>query len=171
MNNIGVICARLQPLHKGHILLINEALMQCNKLILCICSPLDGRTPLNPFTWAERYVMVNSIYRFEPRLDTLFITDINDPERWAEHVYSKVIEKCGKQENPLTIFGGGVEELSLYTPHTELFKTVLVDRQKTKYLSGSAIRERCLSGDSSWKEYVPSDNHELVEAVLYQVST
>jgi len=168
MNNIGVVCARLQPLHKGHIYLINEALSQCDKVILCVRSAREGKTERNPFNWSERYVMVNAVYRYEPKLDTLFLDDINDPERWSQHVYDKVTEKYGKQESSLTVFGGGEQELSFY--NTCHFTTVLVDRTKTGLISGTELRRLVTTSDDKWKEYIPVENHELVEAVLTQMA-
>jgi len=53
-----VFIGRFQPLHNGHIHVINEALKRTEKLIVLIGSSNIAPSPRNPFTFEQRKVMI-----------------------------------------------------------------------------------------------------------------
>jgi len=163
---LGVICARLQPLHKGHILLINEALKQCETVYLCVGSATESRTGRNPFNWSERFVMVKTVFPAEGKPNILFLADINDPPRWPSHVMDKVIDAYGKTPKSVVFIGGSESDVSLYK---DKWETIVVDRSESELLSGTELRSLLTGLNPKWKEYIPVQLHEMVEAVFQSI--
>lgn len=58
MYDYAVFIGRFQPLHLGHIQVINQALQQAKNLIILIGSSNVARSPRNPFTFEERKNMI-----------------------------------------------------------------------------------------------------------------
>ncbi|MCF6766049.1 bifunctional nicotinamide-nucleotide adenylyltransferase/Nudix hydroxylase [Thiotrichales bacterium 19S3-7] len=56
--SFGVFIGRFQPLHTGHLHVINHALTQCQKLILLVGSSNRARSIRNPFSFKERKQMI-----------------------------------------------------------------------------------------------------------------
>jgi bifunctional NMN adenylyltransferase/nudix hydrolase len=53
-----VFVGRFQPLHNGHVHIINEALKRTDKLIILIGSSNQAPSPRNPFTFEQRAEMI-----------------------------------------------------------------------------------------------------------------
>lgn len=47
-HKIGLLCGRFQPVHRGHIELIREALKHCDHLIIAIGSAQESGTKKEP---------------------------------------------------------------------------------------------------------------------------
>src|SRR5262245_52975 len=58
-----VFVGRFQPLHNGHVHVINEALKHARKVIVLVGSSNVARSPRNPFTYDERRTMIESAAR------------------------------------------------------------------------------------------------------------
>ena len=53
-----VFIGRFQPVHSGHIRVIQNALKKSKHLIICIGSANATRTPRNPFSYEERVKLI-----------------------------------------------------------------------------------------------------------------
>lgn len=62
MPSAGVFIGRFQPLHNGHIEIINQMIQEVDHPIIIIGSASGPRTPLNPFTFQERVKMLQDIF-------------------------------------------------------------------------------------------------------------
>lgn len=54
----GVFIGRFQPLHRGHVNVIKQALAECDKLTIILGSARSARSLRNPFRFDEREVML-----------------------------------------------------------------------------------------------------------------
>ena len=88
----GLVIGRFQPLHKGHLAAIREALSACDDLVVVIGSAELSHTPENPFTAGERYqMMLSSLADDErPRMHIIPVRDVNRYAAWVSHVESYV---------------------------------------------------------------------------------
>ena len=55
---LAVFICRAQPFHKEHKRIIDIALAKAEHVLVLIGSAGSGRTLRNPFTYAERYTMI-----------------------------------------------------------------------------------------------------------------
>jgi cytidyltransferase-like protein len=87
---LGLVLGRFQPLHPGHLDMINYAMDECQEVVVCIGSAQRAE----PFTIAQRHQML------QKQLEVLYpkkewrVVDLVDPEPmeiWPEYVK----EICG----------------------------------------------------------------------------
>lgn len=89
----GVYIGRFQPFHIGHEYIVREALEKVETLILIVGSAYQARTPINPFTYAERQEMIRSVFSHEVASGRLIIVPMIDQEHdadWVEEVKTTV---------------------------------------------------------------------------------
>jgi cytidyltransferase-like protein len=78
-----LIPVRLQPLHKGHRYLIEQALRRGKKLVILIGSSQYYGTRDNPFTFEERKQMVKLVLdRLGANYEIVPMPDVHDDKRW-----------------------------------------------------------------------------------------
>ena len=80
-----IVLGRFQPLHNGHVFLIESALEMAgddDKVVVAIGSASCQMEPKNPWTGAERKQMIEA---WSEQVEVVLIDDINDPPNWVEH--------------------------------------------------------------------------------------
>ncbi|MGB1696927.1 MAG: adenylyltransferase/cytidyltransferase family protein [Thermoplasmatota archaeon] len=83
---MNLVIGRFQPLHKGHVALIEEA-MRDGPSVIGVGSSQESRTERNPFTFEEREAFIHAVF---PDAEVVAVPDINDPPNWVAHVQSLV---------------------------------------------------------------------------------
>lgn len=81
---MNLVIGRFQPLHKGHVALM-EAAFQDGPMVIGIGSSQESRTDRNPFTFEERRAFIHAVF---PDARVFAVPDINDPPNWVAHVKS-----------------------------------------------------------------------------------
>jgi bifunctional NMN adenylyltransferase/nudix hydrolase len=61
-NTAGIFIGRFQPLHNGHIEIINKMIQEVDHPVIIVGSASGPRTPLNPFTFQERVKMLQDVF-------------------------------------------------------------------------------------------------------------
>lgn len=84
-----VIIGRFQPLHNGHLALFDKALSFGDEVVVVLGSAKQARTPKNPFTAAEREVMIRAAYPGRP-MSFVHLRDYHDDELWNDAVRQAV---------------------------------------------------------------------------------
>jgi nicotinamide-nucleotide adenylyltransferase len=144
----GLFVGRFQPLHKGHLHIMMEALKEVDSLIVGVGSAERSHTPDDPFTAGERIEMVLEAAKessVQHRILPVPIRDIDRYSIWVAHVVSLVPSfSVVYTNNPLTS--------SLFrNAGYEVRGTALVERGQ---LSGENIRRMMREG-GVWEELVP----------------
>lgn len=80
-----VIIGRFQPLHNGHLALFDKAFSFGDEVIVVLGSAKQARTPKNPFTAAEREVMIRAAFPGRP-MSFVHQRDYHDDELWNDAV-------------------------------------------------------------------------------------
>ena len=90
----GLLVGRFQPVHKGHVKLIEESLQYVHHLKIGIGSAQFSDAPENPFSYDERQLMLDlSLANLDihPKQYSLYpIPDQFDLERWLDKVFEVV---------------------------------------------------------------------------------
>src|SRR4051812_43814820 len=102
-----VFIARIQPLHNGHVHIINRALAVAAKVIVLVGSANVARCPRNPFTYDERREMILDAAAcgvIEGGADRLIVQPIGDfsynDQAWIARVQRCVDEAILLDANP-----------------------------------------------------------------------
>ena len=95
MYDNAILIGRFEPVHTGHLALLNHALKVAEKVIVFIGSAFQARTPKNPFTWQERAdMLLGSLSEQErARVDVVPVRDYYDEARWVSAVQQAVSER------------------------------------------------------------------------------
>jgi len=154
----GLFIGRFQPLHLGHMSIMETALSEVDELIVGVGSAECSYTTKDPFTAGERVEMVLRASRergWEGRVIPVPIRDVNRYSIWVSHVVSLVpIFDVVFSNNPLTV-------RLFRDAGYDVRSTRLVDRE---HFSGTAIRKEMLTGEK-WKGFVPDSTAGFVGTI------
>jgi nicotinamide-nucleotide adenylyltransferase len=151
----ALFIGRFQPFHQAHLSDIKLALKECDKVIIAIGSSQESLTKENPFSYEERKEMIEKTLKAHKILsyDIIPVPDVNDDEKWVEHV-KKVVP-----EFSVVYTGNDFTE--------KLFKEKDIKIRKIKLIpdiNATEIRKRILHGND-WRELVPKEVAEYVEGI------
>lgn len=181
MRKIGVILARLQPVHNGHLALIEKAIQENEETYIFVGSAnkFNQRNPLpislrlllikealvEKFGWNPEDCTINSR---EKKLYVLPLDDLtsegDNSHKWGFYFYSKVV--TATQCSNFTIYySDGFEIITTWFPSYILRNNVslsLLARGATADgISATKIREAILQdNDDLLKQYVPNTVYE-----------
>ena len=152
---IALFIGRFQPFHKGHLHDIKEALEFSDKVIIAIGSSEENNTKENPFSFEERKEMIkkvlmkNNITNYE----IIAIPDINDDEKWVDHVISIV-------DNFDIVYTGNNWVKRLFQRKKFEVKDVIL----LKGINATEIRKR-IDKNEDWQELVPIEIVDFIKKV------
>jgi nicotinamide-nucleotide adenylyltransferase len=153
----ALFIGRFQPLHLGHLSLLQQLSNQYEMIIIGIGSSQYHNTADNPFSEDERIQMITQsleavgIHTY--RIVT--IPDIHNPPQWVNHVCSIVSDfDVIITNNPFT--------KKLFSEKGYLIKeTTYFDRKR---YSGKEIRRRMIE-DEPWDDLVPKAVYQLIHNI------
>ena len=152
----GFFIGRFQPVHNGHVQLIEQIADEVDELVVGIGSAGDSHTVENPFTAGERVMMVTKTLESLPiTIYAVPIEDLNRNAVWVSHVQSMAPRfDVAYSNNPLVV--------QLFTEAgVEVRSTAMYDRD---HLKGSKIRQLIIDG-GDWQRYVPAAVEEVIREV------
>lgn len=154
----GLFVGRFQPLHDGHISIMESALDQVDELVVVIGSAERSFSSKDPFTAGERLQMIIDASRekgWENRLLPVPVRDVNRFSIWVDHVISYI--------PPIdVVFTNNTLTRTLFEEKGfDVRSTPLVDRG---VLSGVVIRQKMIDGED-WKTLVPEAVAEDIERI------
>lgn len=160
---VGLIVMRGQPLHYGHIRVIDEALKLCDMVIIILGSTQEHGTSRNPFTYGERKKMIKTYYMSTANWKKINIIGLEDifSLQWPNYVLDS-IKKEMPNVNITDIFGGSEYDCAWFKDFD--FEKHVLNRSDTEYpfVSASMIRDMLMYKDKRWMQYVPNCNWYFV---------
>lgn len=178
---IGLVVARMQPPHRGHMNLINLARSDCDTAIVAFGSTQHSRVVRHPFTFEQRVDMVKAV--FGNTIKPLPLVDIDsnvNTNDWVDYVLDKV-RKLNLPE-PTDFYTGSVQDAKWYVNRFAQLSDPMVQVGFTKtYMAPSGKRLHILDRslfnlppaeeirslierrDAEWKNYVPARLVDYIE--------
>jgi nicotinamide-nucleotide adenylyltransferase len=155
----GILIGRMQPVHNGHMQVINKILEEVDEIIIGIGSAQLSHELKDPFTAGERIVMISQALAdagVDPsRYYIIPMQDINFNAIWPSHV--KMLTP------PFSIvYSGNPLVKQLFSEEGfEVKQPPLYDRL---HLSGTEVRRRILE-DENWQELVPKATADVIAEI------
>ena len=160
MNKVrGLLIGRMQPVHNGHMQIIDKILDEVDEIIIGIGSAQLSHEIKDPFTAGERILMMSQALAerdVDPsRYYIIPMQDINFNAIWVAHV--KMITP------PFSIvYSGNPLVKQLFSEEGfEVRQPPLYDRL---HLSGTEVRKRILN-DDNWQELVPDATVKILNEI------
>ena len=155
----AILIGRMQPVHNGHIQVIESILDEVDEIIIGIGSAQLSHSLKDPFTAGERVVMMNQaladIGVDSSRYYIIPMQDINFNALWVSHV---------KMLTPpfSVVYSGNPLVKQLFAEEGyEVKQPPLYDRLN---LSGTEVRNRIIE-DKNWQELVPDATVKLINEI------
>lgn len=155
----GILIGRMQPVHNGHIQVINKILEEVDEIIIGIGSAQMSHELKNPFTAGERIVMMSQALaeiNIDPkRYYIIPMEDINYNALWVSHV------KMMTPPFSILYSGNSLVKQLFSEEGFEVRQPPLYDRL---HLSGTEVRNRILN-DGNWQELVPKATADVISEI------
>ena len=155
----GILIGRMQPVHNGHMQVINRILEEVDEIIIGIGSAQLSHELKDPFTAGERIVMVSQALaesEIDPkRYYIIPMEDINFNAIWASHV------KMMTPPFSVVYSGNSLVKQLFKEEGIEVRQPPLYDRI---HLSGTEVRNRILN-DENWQELVPKATADVIDEI------
>ncbi|GAA4423476.1 bifunctional nicotinamide-nucleotide adenylyltransferase/Nudix hydroxylase [Acidovorax lacteus] len=92
MFDTAILIGRFEPVHHGHVALLQHALDHAPQVIVVMGSAWQARSPKNPFTWQEREAMLRGALpdAVQQRLKVLPVRDYYNESVWVQAVRRQV---------------------------------------------------------------------------------
>jgi len=150
----ALFIGRFQPLHNGHLKVIQESSKKYDEIIIGIGSSQYGHALDNPFTGVERKKMINETLKKEGinNYKIILIPDIHNPPKWVDHVL-KIISDFD------IVISNNSQTLDLFAEKG--YKTCKTPLYNEKVFSGQEIRRRIID-DDKWQDLVPNTISDLI---------
>ncbi len=149
----------MQPVHNGHMQVINKILDEVDEIIIGIGSAQLSHEIKDPFTAGERIVMISQALaeaNVDPsRYYIIPMQDINFNAIWVSHV------KMMTPPFSIVYSGNSLVKQLFSEEGFEVRQPPLYDRL---HLSGTEVRRRILN-DDDWKELVPSAAVDFISEI------
>ena len=165
----ALIIGRFQPLHLGHMKVIEEAAREYDEIIIGIGSSQESHTLKNPFTAGERIMMIknsldelnadknNKNNKNNNKINYLIIPipDVHNNSIWVAHVCS-LVPKFNVVYSRNTLVKRLFREAGFTVKEQELY-----DRGKHE---GTEIRRKIADG-KKWENLVPKAVYDVITGI------
>lgn len=155
----GLLIGRIQPLHYGHMSVIEETLKEVDELIIGVGSADQSHTNSNPFTSGERVLMLSKAlreYKVDPsRYYIIPLEDIACNSLWVGHV--KMLTPPFQK----VYSGNSLVKQLFYENNIEVVQPPLFNR---KEYSGTEVRRRILN-DENWEDLLPKSVVKVINEI------
>ena len=181
MKNIGVILARLQPIHNGHLALIKKASQENEEVHVFIGSAdkFNERNPI-PINMRHDLAMHAIVEAGIKNCSVHWLDDLSNEgdnsHDWGFYLYSKVVTEI-QQSNFTIYYSDGFEIITSWFPGFLLRNNVslnLLARNATESgISATEVRNMIMKNDPVLKEVVPTMVYEQRATIknLIELST
>ncbi|CAN7208290.1 bifunctional nicotinamide-nucleotide adenylyltransferase/Nudix hydroxylase [Acidovorax sp. LjRoot117] len=140
MYDTAIYIGRFEPVHTGHLALLQRALDSARNVIVVVGSAWQARSPKNPFTWQEREAMLHEALPAadRARVRVLPVRDYYNEAVWVQAVRRGVAEIAGADAN-IGLVGHFKDATSSYLSAFPGWQLIHVERQGR--IDATAIRD------------------------------
>ncbi|NPA96775.1 MAG: nicotinamide-nucleotide adenylyltransferase [Crenarchaeota archaeon] len=156
----GVYPGRFQPIHWGHVKVIEWALQRLSELVIVVGSAQESHTLSNPFTAGERIEMIAAALEDagidKSRVWIVPLSDIYMNAVWVRYLAMNVPRfRYAIARNPLVVrlFREAGYEILMPPPF---------ERER---FSSTNIRKLMLMGSSEWRNMVPPSVARIIDDI------
>lgn len=178
----GVILARFQPIHNGHLQLILKAVEE-NDQVLVIIGSIDKLNARNPIPWTIRKEMVEEaiadtflVQGHKEKIKVVELPDLSDESDnshdWGFYLYSFIVSQT-KESNFTIYYSDGFEIITSWFPgfllRNNVSLSLLARNACEDGISATEVRELILNGRLPKNGVVPEcvyKRRETIKAFL-----
>ncbi len=175
---VGVILARFQPIHNGHLQLIKKAVEE-NDAVLVIIGSTDKLNARNPIPWTIRKEMVEEaisdtflVPGNKEKIQVMELEDLTDESDnshdWGFYLYSFIVAQT-MQPNFTIYYSDGFEIITSWFPgfllRNYVSLSLLARNSCEDGISATEVRELILNGRLPEEGVVPESVYKRRETI------
>lgn len=174
----GVILARFQPIHNGHLQLISKAVEE-NDQVLVIIGSIDKLNARNPIPWTIRKEMVEEaigdtflVKGHKEKIKVVELEDLSDESDnshdWGFYLYSFIVAQTGRPYFTI-YYSDGFEIITSWFPgfllRNNVSLSLLARNTCEDGISATEVRELILNGRLPEHDVVPEAVYKRRETI------
>ena len=174
----GVILARFQPIHNGHLQLIKKAVEE-NDQVLVIIGSIDKLNARNPIPWTIRKEMVEEaiadsllVQGHKEKVKVVELPDLSDESDnshdWGFYLYSFIVTQTNNPQFTI-YYSDGFEIITSWFPgfllRNNVSLSLLARNTCEDGISATEVRELILSGRLPENGVVPESVYKRRETI------
>jgi bifunctional NMN adenylyltransferase/nudix hydrolase len=165
--DLAVFIGRFEPFHLGHLAILQRALAQAARVVVLVGSAEAPRTAKNPWTYAERVVMIHAALGPDSaRVTTLPLRDhLYNENAWIAEAQAQVA-RIQADARTIALFGFSKDASSYYLQSFPQWE--LVDAASVPLLSATELRRLLYSEEPGAlrliEANVPRPVYEIIDA-------
>jgi nicotinamide-nucleotide adenylyltransferase len=146
-----VIIGRFQPLHKGHVSLIKQALNDHDEVKVLVCNSKIIGTKRDPFTAEERVKMLKE--NFGSKIKIYSITDTNNDSEW----YDLIRDNVGGFD---IVYSGNdwVKDIFESHGHTVISPSII-------FKCNATLVRKLMSESGPYQEWLTSETIKIIDSI------
>ena len=174
----GVILARFQPIHNGHLQLIKKACDE-NEQVLVIIGSIDKLSKRNPIPWTIRKQLVekaikdHSLHEKTKIVELADLSDESDNSHdWGFYLYSFIVSNINQSDFTI-YYSDGFETITSWFPgfllRNNVSLSLLARNTCEDGVSATMVRDMILADSLPEKDIVPQcvyDMRQTIKAFL-----
>ncbi len=153
--------ARFQPLHYGHIRIVNYMLAYCKQITIIIGSTQESKTFKNPLSYNQRFEIVSNYFKKEVDKNIISISGQNDigienDDKWLDVILKTVKNIYTDDYIPVDAYFSGSEYDAKW--YTKIKKIIILDRKANGFenISATRIRKLYCENNNKYLDYIPN---------------
>lgn len=165
--DLAVFIGRFEPFHLGHLAVLQRALALSARVVILVGSAQAPRSAKNPWTYAERVVMIEAALGADARrVTTLPLRDhLYNDNAWLAEAQAQVVSVAGDAAS-IALFGLSKDASSYYLKAFPQW--ALVDATSVPLLSATELRRQLFSEEAGAlrliEANVPRPVFEIIDA-------
>ena len=162
---LNVVIGRFQPMHNGHVELIQHALNTADTtLVLIGCSEKDGYSKKNPFTFEERSALIHEHFS-NADIVTFPLTDISCDKAWVELTRQAISRLAGDKYSEISFVCCNKDSETTASNNllSGYYSTEFLEFKYT--LNATDLREKFLNGDLKYITGIPHVTQQFLAQV------
>lgn len=172
----GIILARLQPIHNGHLALIEKAMNENDEVYVFIGSAdkFNARNPIpiNLRMQLAKDACADLMTKYGTKLVIVPLDDYTDEtdnsHDWGFYLYSKIVS-ASKNPNFTIYYSDGFEIITTWFPSFIMRNNVslsLLARNATESgISATKVREMIMNDDAELSKWVPQNVYDRRDSI------
>lgn len=178
MNRVGVILARFQPIHNGHLELIRKAVKENDKVLIFIGS-VDKMNERNPIPWKIRHrLVIEAIGQNIPEASTTIpikvvplkdLTDEKDNSHdWGFYLFANMVKESPDSTYTM-YYSDGYEIITSWFPGFILYDhinlSLLARGACEQGVSATMVRQAILNNSADLFGMVPENVYKQADTI------
>ncbi|MBD3261347.1 MAG: nicotinamide-nucleotide adenylyltransferase [Candidatus Altiarchaeales archaeon] len=149
----GFVLGRFQPLHNGHLKMMEWVAQRVDELIIGLGSCNKSHVFENPFTKDERHRMIKEALDIKPAYSIVDLPDVGDDKLWVRNILDNVEFDV--------FYTNAVCERNLLQKKVEVEEIPFFDRH---IWCATNIRENIVEG-LEWRNLVPPQVQKIIDEI------